>query len=216
MFPVYSSIQEDKHRFSSAYLKVAAIIALITFPMMMGVWALANPFITVVFGAKWQPVVLLLMILAPVGMIQSVGATVGAIYTAKGRTDWMFRWGIGAGIFVMIAFVVGLRWGIVGVASAYAIASLILFYPSIAIPFRLIDLEFANLLKALWRPFTNSMVMFVVLLMFRAILPSGLSSGVVLTLTVALGIGVYMVTNWITNREQIVELWSLIRLEKVK
>ena len=81
----------------------------------------------------------------------------GAIYQAKGRTDWMFLWGLGSGMMVVIAFIVGLSWGIVGVATAYAIVTLfVLAYPSFAIPFRLIHLPVGALIRAVWPPFAAS------------------------------------------------------------
>jgi len=40
------------------------------------------------FGAGWMPVIPLLLILAPLGAVQSIATTVGHIYMAKGRTDW--------------------------------------------------------------------------------------------------------------------------------
>ena len=214
MFPVYSSIQDDNLRFSRAYLKVAATIALITLPMMMGVFALARPFVLSVFGEQWRPVILLIMILAPIGMIQSVGTTVGAIYLAKGRTDWMFRWGIVAGLFLMIAFVIGLHWSIMGVAAAYAIASLILFYPSFAIPFTLIDLQFKHLLRVLYRPLANSLIMFASIIALRAMLPTILSNVTVFCLLILSGIIIYCATSWINNRKQINELWNLSGLAR--
>lgn len=213
MFPVYSNIQNDNRRFSSAYLRVVATIAFIVFPMMMWVLALAEPLVLAVFGETWQPVILLIMVLAPVGMTQSIGSTVGSIYKAKGRTDWMLRWGIGAGTIIVAAFLVGLHWGIVGVAVAYVIASFGLSYPSFAIPFRLIDLKFLNLLKVLWRPFVNSLLMFLVLIIFRQVLPPGLFNGFVLSLSIVLGFGVYMAASWVNSRDQLYELWNLARLK---
>ena len=209
MFPVYSNIQDDNNRFSSAYLRVVAIIALIVFPLMMGLLALAGPLVLTVFGETWAPVILLIMILAPVGMTQSIGSTVGSIYQAKGRTDWMFRWGVGAGSIIVIAFLVGLQWGIVGVAVAYVIVSFGLSYPSFAIPFRLIDLKFPSLLKVLWRPFVNSLLMLLVLVIFRLALPPGIVDGFVLGMSIFLGVCVYMAASWVNNREQLRELWSL-------
>ena len=210
MFPVYSGIQSDNCRFSHTYLKVASTIAIITFPMMIGVVVLAKPFIAVVFGMKWEPAILLLIILAPVGLIQSVATTVGDIYQAKGRTDWMFRWGIGSGIVVTIAFIIGLRWGVVGVATAYAIISFILFYPNFAIPFRLINLKFVYLLKVLVWPFVNSMFMFIAIRIFKAVLTATFSNATVLTLSIILGVIVYGVASWMNSKEQLKELWTLV------
>ena len=214
MFPVYSSIQDDNRRFSSIYLKIAVTIALITFPMMFGVLALAKPFILVVFGAKWQPTILLIMIFAPIGLAQSIITTVGAIYQSKSRTDWLFRWGIGSGVFVVIAFVIGLQWGIVGVAVAYAIASVSLFYPNFAIPFRLIDLKFMKLIQALYKPFINSLIMFLAIMLLKYFLPNELSNQLVLGLSVGMGIMVYAFMSWLISREQFKELWELWELTR--
>ncbi len=210
MFPVFSQVQDDNARFSRAYLKVVSTIALITFPMMIALWAVAEPFILAVFGSQWQPVILLLMILAPIGMTQSLGSTVGAIYQAKGRTDWMLRWGIGAGILMIIAFLIGLQWGIVGVASAYAIASLTLTYPSFAIPFRLIDLPMRDLGLVVWRPLVASLIMLGVLLGLKFFLPTSLASGWVLGILIPTGILVYSIASWLINREQIQQFLGML------
>jgi O-antigen/teichoic acid export membrane protein len=216
MYPVLSTMQEDNQRFNSAYLKVNGAIAFITFPLMAGLLAVAEPFVLTFFGEKWQPLVLLIMIFAPVGMIQSIGATVGGIYQVKGRTDWMFRWGVGSGTLVVMAFLIGLRWGIIGVAAAYAIVSFILSYPGFSIPFRLVDLRFAELLKVLRPSFMNSSLMFIGLLVFRKILPLSLSHVSILIMSVTLGVTVYAVATWVTNRKQAEELWSLTGLKRTK
>ena len=216
LYPVLSTFQDDNKRFSSAYLKVAASIALVSFPLMLGVMALARPFILTLFGQAWEPVILLVTILAPVGLVQSIGTTVGAIYQAKGRTDLMLRWGLGAGILVMIAFVIGLRWGITGVAIAYAAASLVLLYPSFAIPFRLIDVSFVQMVKLLVPSFLNCILMYIALTIMRFSLPSSLSNTVVLALGITVGLAVYVLGSWLTNQGQIKELWEFFWMSRSK
>jgi O-antigen/teichoic acid export membrane protein len=210
MFPVYSTIQDDIARFRNAYLKVGGAIALVTFPMMFGLWGLVEPFVLTVFGPQWDPVILLLAILAPAGMIQSVGTTVGSIYQAKGRTDWMFRWGVAAGMIFISAFLIGLQWGIVGVAAAYTIASLLLAYPNFAIPFRLIDLSMGNLYDALWRPFAASLIMLAGILALRLFLPPDWSRAWVLCLLVPAGTIIYLSATWFMNRDQVLELIDVV------
>jgi PST family polysaccharide transporter len=210
MFPVYSTIQHDIARFRNAYLKVAGAIALVTFPMMFGLWALVEPFVLTVFGLQWKPVILLLMILVPAGMIQSIGTTVGAIYQAKGRTDWMFRWGIATGIISISAFLIGLQWGIVGVAAAYTIVSLVLVYPNFAIPFRLIDLSMGDLYRALWRPFVACLIMLAGILALKINLPPDLTGNWVLAILVPVGSLIYLATIWLMNRNQVMELIGIV------
>lgn len=213
MFPVLSQIQDDNVRIGRVYLRVCGIVAMIAFPIMFGLWALAEPLILTVFGSRWTPVVLLLMILAPVGLIQSIATTVGVIYQVKGRTDWMLYWGIGSSVLVMAAFVTGLPWGILGVAAAYAIVSVILIYPNFAIPFRLIDMRVRELGTVLWRPFVCSSLMLLALLGLKAALPIGLSSGATLGILVSASIFTYALVSWMVNRDQVQQILDTIRVK---
>ncbi len=209
--PTYAQLQHDHSRFRQAYLKTVGAIALVMFPLMLGVTALAEPFVLVVFGEGWQPVILLISILAPVGMLQSIITTVGAIYTAKGRTDLLFQVGGAAAVFVILAFLIGLRWGIIGVASLYAIAYLVLTYPSFAIPLSLIELPMRELGRVLWRPLVCSLLMTLAVLALRIALPPGLSSLLVLSIAVPVGMLAYALASWLLNRDQIQELLEIVR-----
>jgi O-antigen/teichoic acid export membrane protein len=128
---------------------------------MAGVMAVADPFVRAVLGEKWHPVASLLVILAPVGLMQSVVTTVGNIYYAKGRADWLFRWGLLGTAVSVGSFFAGLPWGIRGVAVGYLIANLLLIYPAFAVPFRLIDMKMGDFLRPLWPILGFSIVMLV-------------------------------------------------------
>ena len=210
MFPFYSRIQSDNVNFRSSFLKVAGAVSLITFPLMLGVIAVNKPFVLTVFGEQWKPIIVLINILALVGLWQSIGGTVGGIYQAKGRTDLMFRWGVAAGTIVVISFIIGLKWGIVGVASAYAISTTMLMYPNFAIPFRLIDLRMSELGKILLKPFLCSLLMFITLLILRTFMPAGVSNGLNLGILVPAGIAVYIMASWMMNKNHVQEVLSAI------
>lgn len=164
MFPALSQIQYDNSKFKLFYLKSTKYIAFVSFPMMLGLFAVADEFVLVVFGAKWVPVIFLIKILSIVGLMQSIGTTVGSIYLAKGRTDWMFRWGIFSSIIIVGAIIIGLQWGINGVAVCYAISVLLIVYPSFALPFRLIDLRFTDFILNFKEEIITSLFMFVIVL----------------------------------------------------
>jgi O-antigen/teichoic acid export membrane protein len=150
LFPAFVKVKDDNARFRQAYTKGVSMIAVITFPAMGGLMAVAVPFVRAVLGTKWLPVASLLTILAPVGLMQSIITTTGNIYSAKGRTDWLFRWGVFATIIFVGSFCAGIPWGIKGVAVAYLLANLVLVYPVFSIPFKLIDLKMRDFLRPLW------------------------------------------------------------------
>jgi len=158
-FSTFSKIQNDNIRFSRVYLQLCASIGLVTFPLLLGMMALAKPLVFVALGPKWELVVPLLMILSSIGLFQTIGTTVGSIYLAKGRTDLMLKWGLLAGILYLLSFWIGLRWGVLGVALCYSLCSLILFYPSLAIPFHLIGLRFSEFGRVMIPIFVMSLSM---------------------------------------------------------
>lgn len=50
MFPALSKIQDDKERVKRIFLRMTRVIALVTFPMMLGLVVVVEPFVITVFG----------------------------------------------------------------------------------------------------------------------------------------------------------------------
>jgi PST family polysaccharide transporter len=211
MFPLYSRMQDDAGQFGRTYLQVASVIALISFPLMLGLTALAGPFVLTLFGVAWMPVIPLLLILAPLGAVQSIATTVGSIYVAKGRTDWGLWVSIAWGLLIVLSFVLGLPWGILGVTASYAIMFLLLTYPAFAIPFRLIGLRVRDLGSVLWRPATCSLVMYAVVAGAVMWSPSGAPGPLTLSILVPLGAVVYFACSWAINRALLLEVIAILR-----
>ena len=138
-----SAIQdEDKPRVKRAYLKAIGIISFVTFPMMVGLFVVANHFVLALLGTQWSEVIPILKLFCWVGLIQSVLATVGWIYTSQGQTRLYFTMGVIGASACLVAFVIGVHWGVMGVAWAYSLTTAIVLFPFFTIPARLIDLSF--------------------------------------------------------------------------
>ncbi|HMG86787.1 MAG TPA: MOP flippase family protein [Terracidiphilus sp.] len=208
MYPVYSCMQDDDARFRAAFARTGGLIALVTFPLMTGVCVLAEPFILVVFGPHWAGVIPLIRILAPIGMVESVAATCGAILQTKGRTDVMFKWGVFSGVIVLFAFVVGLRWGLLGVTTAYAIASILLTLPFLLISLRLLKMRLRELFRPLAGPLFASLVMAAVVLLLDKVLHLN-SRALLLGFLVLTGVLLYTAVSWLFNRRQLLDALHL-------
>ena len=200
-FPAFAKIQGDNSRFRQAYVRSCMLIALLTFPVIAGMGVVADPMIRAVVGAKWVGAIPIFQVLAPVGIVQSVQTTTGAIYMSKGRTDWMFRWGLASACIIVTSFLVGIRFGAVGVAAAYCIAYLgIVMIPGFRIPFRLIDLKLSEFGAALAPQLLITGGMTLACWLWLRVLPSlGIQSPwVSLLSTIMLGAVVYIAAILIT------------------
>ena len=159
LFPALSSLQDHKQRLRRAYVRAAAAVFFLTAPLTLGLFVLREPFVLALMGERWLKVADLLFWLAPVSMVHSVGKTASWLYLSTGRTDLMFKFAVFSSMAVTCAIVVGLQWGVEGVAAAYCAAALVLFLPSLAVSFRLGGLSVPPFL---WR---LSPTFFVALLM---------------------------------------------------
>ncbi|MEI6776517.1 MAG: MOP flippase family protein [Chloroflexales bacterium] len=201
MFAVLSRI-DDEARFRRAYIQLATMIAFLATPIFVLLGALREPLVRAAFGPEWLPAAPLLLMLAPVGLFQSLSGTVGLIYQARARTDWLLRWGVAAGIITVAGFIIGLRWGIFGMATAYAIVTLATSYPVFAIPFRLIGLPVTEFVRELLPAQACGAGMLLVILGL-APLATGLPDLAALALLGATGGAVYLGLSWWLNRAAI-------------
>jgi PST family polysaccharide transporter len=195
VYPALSKMHDDRERFCAAYLRTCRLIGLLTFPLMLSLAVTAQPFVRVVLGQRWLPVAGLLLVFAPLGAAQSIYATVGLIYYTHGRPDFFLRWTLFASVMYVGSFALGLRWGIQGVATCYALVWFLLMVPSFMIPFRLVGISGRQFLRTLWPTMWMSLVMAAV----TAAWLQGLkrvrvhNAPVQLISTVILGILVYLI-----------------------
>jgi PST family polysaccharide transporter len=190
MYPVLARLQHDRVRVRSAYLRVVNLVALASLPMAAGLFVAAHPFVVVVFGQRWEGVAKVLQILCVTLLVQSVGSTVGLIYQVTGRTDWLFRWGLGASIITVASFAIGVHWGITGVAYSYAIVSVGMLYFNFAVPGKLIGLHPTEIARTVSGPLGASLVMALIAwLAGRAL--AGLGPGAQLAIEFVVGAAVY-------------------------
>lgn len=149
LFPVFSTIQDDLERTRSVYLKVLRSISLITFPMMTGLFMVAEEFILSVYGTRWEPAVLPLKLLCIVGAIQSIGTVGGIIYNSQGRPDLTLKIGVFSSSLVVAAFITGIHWGLLGLIYAYIAVTIPVFLVGQYFSNRLIGVRMLSIFRSL-------------------------------------------------------------------
>ena len=166
MFPALSELQNNIKSVKRAYLRANRMIALLTFPMMMGLSALAESAILVIYGDKWRGAIGVVQVLCFAGLAQSVYNTASWIFLSRGRPDILFRLGILSMLVRIVGVFIGLQWGLLGVAWAYMLGGyLFLLYPTWSSAERLIGVRFTELLKNVAGPFYCSACMAAVIYM---------------------------------------------------
>jgi len=191
MFPALSLIQDDLPRVRGVFLKMTRVIALVTFPLMIGVATCAENFTAVVFGPQWGEMVPILRILALVGMVQSVTTLDVNLYMARNQTGLRLRVILPLQALQVLGIVLGLKWGILGVSIGYALASLATAPVECYYAGRLVGLSLTDFASSLRGVFVCAALMGVAVAGLGACLPDGVSVFAAFGLQVAVGVIVY-------------------------
>jgi O-antigen/teichoic acid export membrane protein len=185
-------------------------IALLSFPMMIGMSVVAPEFVTLFLGEKWVPCVSVLQILCLIGLLKSLGNPIGAVLLAKGRADIGLYCNIIAAIVVSIAVIIGVNWGIDGVALVILISQVPLFFIIQAIVNRLIGMRMIEYLKVLTTPLVCSTVM-VLSVFFLKKLMGNMGSHWMFATTVIVGTMVYIVICYLKDKKTFINVATAIR-----
>lgn len=186
--PALSRLQNEPDRYRSYYCKTINLIAYLTTPLTLGLAVLSDEVIRLVFGTQWLGASRIFMILAIAAVGQPIANTCGWVFTSLGQTDRMLRWGFVSMPVITIAFALGLPWGPIGVAAAYAICVHIIRYPGYWYAYRKSPVGFSCLIRATSRPLVLSLIMLLAMLLSRAYLISR-SCGVAWVCLGTLGVG---------------------------
>jgi O-antigen/teichoic acid export membrane protein len=127
-FPVFSSMQDDKARLKRGTRKALSTLAMLNFPLMIGLAVVAKPMVLVLLTAKWLPCVPYLQLLCVVGMLYPLHSINLNVLLAQGRSDLFFRLELLKKLLVTMAIVLTWRWGIKVMIYGQIATSFIAYY----------------------------------------------------------------------------------------
>ncbi len=210
-FSTFSRLQEDRPKLRHAFLMVSQYVSLFALPALLGFLLIAHDLVTVAFGAKWLPAVPVLRILLAAALLQIHTALWTSIYSALDRTDWVFKWAFIAAALYVPAFVIGLRWGIQGVAAGYTLSTLILVPSQLGLVARLVDLRLRDYLRSL-QPLVLACALMAgaVLLVQMLAARSGAAPLVRLAIAIPVGVVAYLLAVTVLKRELVAGVWATV------
>jgi lipopolysaccharide exporter len=198
-FPAFSLMQDDQQRLKKNFYKLLNILNFVNFPIFFALFVLAEPFIVVVFGAKWLTSVPILRILCGVGLLRSLGNPVGSLMYAKGEARRIFLFNVYK-VFIQVPGIIAGAYlgGALGVAIAFL--CLQVFFSSFNYTFLIRNVlgeSLGEYLSVFREPLIWSAVMGAVIYAVKYLLHD-YPDTVVLTVCVAVGLvtyGLFFISN---------------------
>jgi polysaccharide transporter, PST family len=193
LYAAFARIQHDSRRLGDVWLRVNNIAGSVLVPAFLGLAAVAPDFVPVVLGPNWHaaiPVLQLLSVGAAAGSLQAFN---GQVYQAVGKPGLFLRFTCFATAVMFSAFVVGLRWGIVGVAGSYAVARTIMLIVNSVQMSRLMEFDLWRMTRSYLEIIGRAAAMGAVVFAGRAaLLDLGVPAGARLAILIVGGTLVYL------------------------
>jgi O-antigen/teichoic acid export membrane protein len=211
-FPMLSKIQSDSERSGRVYLKMLQHISSITFPLLAGLAIMAPRLVKIVLSTKWEGAIIPLQIMCVAGILKSVGTTVGSVFYSQGRPDLEFKLDVFTLFTIIPCLLIGLKFGITGVATAttiYTLFSILLYFKFAG---SLLNLSVKTIIYSMFHSFLATVLMLFVTIFLNLLLPNSFLS---LLIIIPSSIVIYLFFIYIIKKEIITEwksLPSLVRL----
>ena len=158
--PALSRLQNEPARFLSFYKNMIRILSYLVMPITAALSASSSDVVAIILGPQWTEAGIIFKVLTLTGIQQCVSAPLGWIFFSLGKADLMVRWALVSVPLYAVAFLIGLKFGILGVACAYALIDLVMRFYMLELACSISFLTKATFLKSVFRPFVIAIVCF--------------------------------------------------------
>jgi O-antigen/teichoic acid export membrane protein len=125
--PAFSRIHDDHERFARYYLRTMNLIMWISAPLIGFLFIAAEPVINVVLGPQWREAAVVFQFLSIGALTQPLYNSTGLVFVSRGHANRLFKLAVYIFPVIVGSFLVGLPFGIKGVALCYSVVLLIIF-----------------------------------------------------------------------------------------
>jgi PST family polysaccharide transporter len=208
----YFSASQNDNAALRRYLRILTEgLSIVTFPATIGLALVANDFVYLFLGTKWQAAILPLEVLGFYASFRCIVTLLPSILNVTGESRFAMRTMQGALILMPCAFYVGSHWGPAGIAYGWVVA-----YPVVAAclywrVFRRIEMPWRGYLEAIRPAVTGCLVMAATVEVMKRTFISSFSSPIRLGLEVLAGAAAYLTTLTLLHHDRLLLFWNFVK-----
>lgn len=207
-YPILCGIQDETERLAIVYRKFLKLSAFIIFPLMIGLSAVARPFIDIALGTQWGFCGQLLQIICFAMMWYPIHAINLNLLQVKGRSDLFLRLEIIKKILGITVLCITAPFGLVVMCYGQIFNSIVALVINTYYTGKLINVGFIRQMKDLLPTILLSLTMFGAILLVNGFIEANIYR---LIIGVLVGVIVYVSGSYIFKFKELQTLFSLIR-----
>jgi PST family polysaccharide transporter len=170
-----SKLRSNMEKFESYYFNAISLISFIGMPFSALIVVMNKELVYLLLGPKWNPTAELFAILGLSSGLNIIYQTNGWLHVSLGRSDRWLRWGIFSSIILVSSLLIGMMFGIRGIAWAYTLTIIFLTIPSILYAGKPAGLSFFSIMKAITKTSISAILSGVILFEMKIFILNNLS-----------------------------------------
>jgi PST family polysaccharide transporter len=207
----FSRVQEDQSAIRRAFLSGTRLTTIVALPFFAGLAVVAPEMIFVLVGRQWDAAAPVVRALCPSGLILCLMYLDRSLMISLGRPRLALGITAVAVALRLVGYLIGVQFGVVGVAVGLSIASVAFWPGRLVVVARLTGLTLPSYLRQLAPGALATGVMLATVLFLRSILPAGVGAFGLLGAQVIVGAVVYVTCLAAADRASIHQLIDMAR-----
>jgi O-antigen/teichoic acid export membrane protein len=211
-YPILAGIQDDIPRLRMNYEKLIRSTMFITFPLMLGMAAIAKPMVLTLIGENWLPSVVYLQMLCFVGMFYPLHALNLNMLLVRGRSDLFLKLEIIKIALAVPIIMIGIFWGIKIMIAGMMVNAIIAYSLNSFWSGKMINYPFKHQVKDILPAFFMALGMAIIVFSLGIVIK--LNPLPILIIQIITGAAFILIISEITNFKDYIYI-KLLVLEKI-
>lgn len=210
-FPVLSTIQDEEDRLANAYRRFLRLSAFVVFPLMLGLSAVADPFIRLVLTDKWEGSIYLLQIICFALMWYPIHSINLNLLQVKGRSDYFLKLEVYKKILGVAILCVTIPLGLVAMCYGRIFSSVVCLGLNTYYTKKIIGYGFLAQMRDLTHILVHALVMFALVWLVVQCMPN---LWLQLIVGILVGMAYYLIGAYLMKFDELNELFNILKRKK--
>jgi O-antigen/teichoic acid export membrane protein len=167
LLPALSRLQDNPSEYARLFLRALQAIALITVPLVVFAFFMADDTVRVLLGRRWSAAAPVFQLLAPAAAASAMAFAPNWLCQSLGRPQRQLHYALVSAPLCVAGFLIGIKWGITGVAISFSLTFTILFSAYVAYAASGSPVKCSEIALSFWSAFWPSCLAGVAAWMFR-------------------------------------------------
>jgi len=159
--PVMAKIKNEIDRFKNYFYKQSMILAIISIPLMTYIVVNSRELILLIFGPNWLHMNMVFKTLAVAAIFQTSFGTKGPTLISLGKTKQYLQLGVITAVLTVVGFIIGINWGVQGIALSYIVSYYTSQIFSFAFVFKHTPINLRDVIKPLYPTVIATAIAFI-------------------------------------------------------